>query len=175
HRRSAWILILGHSFVYWVARHTEWSSWGKDLSSSDQASIIWQGRKGIRWSGVLLSAWHAAQELLPDMLLIHARGNDLGKLSSKAPSKCIMHDLGIWWEWFPNTHVIWPTMIPRRSWGMGCNPHKLNQACRGVNREVSHELLKVGGSLGTRTSALVTWTYIGAMQCTYPARALNCF
>ncbi|KAJ7319993.1 hypothetical protein JRQ81_019504, partial [Phrynocephalus forsythii] len=61
--------------------------------------------------------------------------------------KGIVHDMGVWLEWLPNTYVTWSTVIPRRSWGMECDPHKMNHAHIGVNQEDPHELLKVGGSV----------------------------
>ncbi|KAJ7320372.1 hypothetical protein JRQ81_019883, partial [Phrynocephalus forsythii] len=91
--------------------------------------------------------WHAAWERPPDILVIHVGGNDVGKLMNKALINSIVQDLGVWQEQFPNTHMAWSTIIPRRTWEGESDQRRMNHTSRGVNWEVAQELLKAGGSV----------------------------
>ncbi len=72
------VLIVGHSFVKWAERRAE-ASWEPNLGlQSTRVAVAWERRDEMEPA----SACCPSSGLRPDVLVIHAGGNDLGLLRS---------------------------------------------------------------------------------------------
>ncbi|KAJ7335785.1 hypothetical protein JRQ81_013726 [Phrynocephalus forsythii] len=72
------VLIWGHSFIYWAAKHAHRSLWGNNLVLATVVTLEWKGIRSMRWADVLPTARWLAGSMPPDLLLLYAGGNDLG-------------------------------------------------------------------------------------------------
>ncbi|KAJ7341298.1 hypothetical protein JRQ81_005231, partial [Phrynocephalus forsythii] len=135
-RERTKVLIVGHSFIYWAAKYAAWSSRGQHLGLGGAAILEWRGYRGMLWNQVVPTALKLAQERPPDILLIHAGGNDLGHRPGKDLIKATIADLQQWYKRFPEVRMLWSTIVPRRAWGAGIDPQTINRARRGVNQEI---------------------------------------
>ncbi|RXN32640.1 sterile alpha motif domain-containing 3-like protein [Labeo rohita] len=72
--RGKLVLIVGHSFVKWAERRAE-AAWEPHLGLRS-TNVQWYGEGGMKWSQILPVVLSTG--LRPDVLVIHAGGNDLG-------------------------------------------------------------------------------------------------
>lgn len=72
----------------------------------------------------------------PDILIIHARGNDLGIRSSRELIRYIRFDFLRLLSAFPGTIILWSDIVARTVWQEARSVEKLNKACVKVNKEV---------------------------------------
>ncbi|XP_072271235.1 uncharacterized protein [Pyxicephalus adspersus] len=141
------IWILGHSFVYWGARWADMRLNGQQLGlSRDEAKICWIGIPGKQWRRVVPEVYRfASLDRPPNVLLIHAGGNDLGVWSMRE----LMRDIKFDWlrlrEAFPGMVLLWSDIVARLSWRHARSLEKLNRARVKVNKEVGRFLVKIGG------------------------------
>ncbi|XP_054851801.1 uncharacterized protein LOC129340931 [Eublepharis macularius] len=80
------ILICGHSMIFWAAHQARRSWIGSQLGLSRWATIEWQGRRGLRWAGLLPLLFEGRSAPPPHILVVHLGGNDLGLMKGVALS-----------------------------------------------------------------------------------------
>ncbi|XP_060108061.1 keratin, type II cytoskeletal 7-like [Heteronotia binoei] len=136
------ILIAGHSMVFWAAHQARRSPIGSQLGLSKWAVVEWQGRRGLRWSGLLPLLFRGRTGPPPHILVIHLGGNDLGLLKGKALSLQAMEDLRSRW---PEVLILWSAILPRRVWRAAWDPVGIDRARRKANRAIKKALC---GGLG---------------------------
>lgn len=79
------IWILGHAYVAWGAKRADVRPNGRQLGfPKDVALVRWIRAPGMSWSRVMAQVHQFARlDRVPDILLVHARGYDLGLSSMR--------------------------------------------------------------------------------------------
>ena len=135
-------MIVGHSYVYWAARYAASTAWGSDLGLGAQASIEWNGVRGMQW--VQFGRLTNFGNTPPDILVVHLGGNDLPRFPGKALIVYILRDLSRLHLTYPAMRILWSTIVPRINWRGARDADKVNKARRQVNREVCR-CIRIGG------------------------------
>ena len=94
-------MIIGHSYVYWVAHYVASSLWGNDLGLGAHAFISWKGMCGMQW--LQFGRMASFGNTPPDILVVHLGGNDLPRVPGKALTLDILRDLN-------RQHTLYPAM-----------------------------------------------------------------
>ncbi|XP_077148219.1 uncharacterized protein LOC143808926 [Ranitomeya variabilis] len=141
------IWILGHSYVYWGAQRADRRTGGRQLGMARNGAVIrWLGYRGLTWGRVLHEFFRAVNLYgVPDILVLHAGGNDLGAISGKGLSAKIRTDIRQLGLAFPNLRLVWSDMVPRKNWRGARSVKKINKARITVNKEVSKFVSRNGG------------------------------
>ncbi|XP_054846595.1 uncharacterized protein LOC129337113 [Eublepharis macularius] len=128
------ILICGHSMAFWAAHQARRSWIGSQLGLSRWATIEWQGRRGLRWAGLLPLLFEGRSAPPPHILVVHLGGNDLGLMKGVALSWQARDDfLEIRRRW-PGVLIFWSAMLPRRVWREALDHRAIERARRMTNR-----------------------------------------
>ncbi|XP_040203635.1 uncharacterized protein LOC120935648 [Rana temporaria] len=141
------VWILGHSYVVRGEKRAEARPSGRQLGISRQeARVRWLGVPGMLWSRVVpeVHKW-ARLDRPPEVLVIHAGGNDLGVRSMLEIARDIKFDFQRLRLSFPETVVVWSDMVARTSWRMARSVDAVNRARRKLNRNVGRFVLRNGG------------------------------
>lgn len=111
---------------------------GRQLGfSRDQVQVRWLGKGGLLWGGVLSEVHRFVRlDRAPDILLVHAGGNDLGKRPFRDLIRDIKFDFLRLWALFPGLICIWSDIVPRLFWRGARSPERLNKARIKVNRAI---------------------------------------
>lgn len=77
-RRVVWII--GHSFIFWTQRRASSRIYSEFLDLDPNLfSICWHGKRGMVWGEFLTELGSMAYSYpLPNILIIHLGGNDIG-------------------------------------------------------------------------------------------------
>ena len=81
----------------------------------------------------------------PDVLVIHAGGNDFGVRKIRALITDIKADFERLRAAFPGTVLVWSEIVARTQWRKARSVTKLNRARTRVNRVVGKFLARLGG------------------------------
>ncbi|CAJ0940127.1 unnamed protein product [Ranitomeya imitator] len=141
------IWIVGHSYVYWGARRADVRRDGRQLGFSKEVAVVrWLGFRGLGWNEVLKEVHNNARlDRIPDILVLHVGGNDLGIRPCLELIRDIKHDLLRLWASFGDVLVVWSDIVPRRCWRHARSADKVNKARIKVNRAVAKFVVKNGG------------------------------
>ena len=120
------ILVISYSYLFWVACYAVKLAWGCNLGLGAKAQIEWRGQRGMLWCQFCRAA--AFDSWPPDVLLIHLRGNDLAKCSSKSLILDITCDLRWLKVKYSAMQIIWSTIIPQLECRVVCPPQCINMA-----------------------------------------------
>ncbi|XP_040176798.1 polysialoglycoprotein-like [Rana temporaria] len=157
------VWIMGHSYVVRGARRADDRPTGRQLGISRQeASVRWLGVPGMLWSKVVPEVHKFAQlDRPPEVLVIHAGGNDLGVRSMMEIARDIKFDFQRIRMSFPDTIVVWSDMVARSTWRMARSVEGVNRARRKINRNVGRFVLRNGGLVVRHPELEVdTWRYL---------------
>lgn len=132
-------MIVGHSFVKWAERRAE-ASWEPNLGLQS-TRVQWLGKGGMRWSQLLPAVLSSG--LRPDVLVIHAGGNDLGLLRSLDLLSSMKEDVSALQK-ITNATVIFSGITERCVWRWGEGP-KMNKARKFINSAMAHYMADTGG------------------------------
>ncbi|XP_029432277.1 uncharacterized protein LOC115075728 isoform X3 [Rhinatrema bivittatum] len=109
----AWIV--GYSFIHRAQRRALKRPYGEDLELERLGwQLAWYSRRGMLWDDLLpfiqerMDMWG-----IPNILLIHLGGNDVGSQSCRALLTCIKKDLAQIMIWWPQVRVGWSDIIVR--------------------------------------------------------------
>ncbi|XP_051795948.1 uncharacterized protein LOC127531194 [Acanthochromis polyacanthus] len=136
------VWIIGSSYIQ-RAEDTAPKEFGANLGLN--ARVHWFGKGGLRWSGVIPRFYaELAQQSPPDVLVVHAGGNDLGLVSPMEHAANIQADLVHLHKAFPSMAIVFSAdeNTRRRYW----KPVKINADRKIVNRYIS----KTAGSFAGR-------------------------
>ncbi|XP_054826926.1 uncharacterized protein LOC129336105 isoform X1 [Eublepharis macularius] len=139
-REKQRILICGHSMVFWAAHQARRTRIGSQLGLSDWARVEWQGRRGLRWPGLLPLLFGRRSGLPPHVLVIHLGGNDLGLMQGRALSLQVKQDLQFILRRWPGVLIIWSAMLPRRVWREALHRPAIERARMKANRAIQKAL-----------------------------------
>lgn len=89
--------------------------------------------------------FHVALDRPPDVLVVHAGGNDMGLRSSREIVRDIKVDFLRLWSMFPGLVLVWSDMIARKDWRQARSVEKINKARVKLNKEVGRFVRRNGG------------------------------
>ena len=141
--RVSKIWIIGDSYV----RRGEEASheFGKNFGLN--ANVQWFGKGGMRWSGVLPHFYaELATQSPPDILVLHAGGNDLGLMSSQELVSVMQRDLMQLHAEFPSMKIAFSCINERQEWRNG-KPWKVNNDRKIINSCMRNNIGSLGGEV----------------------------
>lgn len=143
--RLVWIV--GHSYVCWGGRRGDVRPDGRQLGiSRREAYIRWLGRPGMLWGRVMGEVERYVRlDRLPDVLVIHAGGNDLGVRSVRDLMADIKADFMKLRETLPGTLVVWSDIVARTTWRWARSMASINKTRIRVNKVVGRFVRQNGG------------------------------
>ncbi|XP_029461829.1 uncharacterized protein LOC115093754 [Rhinatrema bivittatum] len=111
--KCAWIM--GHSFIHRAQRRAMKRPYGEHLELDPLGwSVAWFSRRGMEWDEFLQFVVQRIDLLgVPDMLLVHLGGNDVGKKTCRHLLTCIKKDLAQVWIRWPTVRLGWSDIIVR--------------------------------------------------------------
>nr|XP_032648707.1 uncharacterized protein LOC116832222 isoform X1 [Chelonoidis abingdonii] len=134
------IWICGHSVILVTKRRASTHPHGLQLGfPSSSAFLYWHGIQAMLWDQ-LLPLLHEIYYLrsFPSIIVIHLGENDLVQHTSMSLIVKMKNDLGILRRAFPDAHIIWSSLLPRRFWKGAEKPVSIEKARKGINREMFH-------------------------------------
>ena len=147
--------VIGHSYAFWAAKHSESRSYSTNLGlDSNSFLVLWSGVRGLRWRQVwdhlsyLSTIWPA-----PQILVMHAGANDLGKFGTWDLLCEMKRDLNLIKLMFPSAVLAFSEMIPRLLWSPLSGLFYLDKIRRRLNRTM-HSFLTTAGGVSFRHSEL---------------------
>lgn len=132
--------------VFWAAHQAKRSAIGTQLGLSRWATVEWQGRRGLRWPGLLPLLFEGRKGPPPHILVLHLGGNDLGLVKGKALTLQALEDFRVIHQRWPGVHIVWSAMLPRRVWREALDAKAIERARKKANWEVGRTLLGGPGS-----------------------------
>ncbi|XP_075047299.1 uncharacterized protein LOC142107394 [Mixophyes fleayi] len=141
--RTISVWFFGHSFIFWAGMHQFAGCCPWVPANSD---IIWIGHRGMRWRQFLsvLSCEIAARGV-PDILVVHLGGNDIGQMKSLELIINIRDDILTASEYWPSIKFCWSYIVPRRTWRSDLPPTAISSVVRKVNQVASKIFRQAGG------------------------------
>ncbi|XP_066438243.1 serine/arginine repetitive matrix protein 4-like [Eleutherodactylus coqui] len=137
--------IVGHSYVYWAQRRAAVRPLGSDLSLPG-TPVTWHGVRGLRWPDML--------KLITDIsrsnprrviLVIHAGGNDLGKMKTRDLLAIMKQDILRFRSCFQEVIIVWYDIVARRYWRGARNVEAIEKVRKLVNMKMSQFVQSIGG------------------------------
>ncbi|XP_073695243.1 uncharacterized protein [Garra rufa] len=138
-QREKVVWIVGHSYVTWAERRAE-VAWEPNLGLQN-SSVQWLGEEGMRWSQLLDVV--VSTGLRPDVLVIHAGGNDLGLVRSVDLLSSMKKDISALQD-ITGAKVIFSGITERRVWKWAEGP-KMNKARKFINSVMAKHMADTGG------------------------------
>ena len=138
------IWILGDSYIR-RGEEAARKSLGPNLGLD--AHVRWFGRGGLRWHGVLPFFSQALQgRTVPDVLLIHCGGNDLGLIKSIDLVAEMKQDLCNLHRQYTQMRIIFSAISQRPRWRYA-DPKKIQGSRVFVNNVMASFVLGISGSV----------------------------
>ncbi|CAI5784977.1 Hypothetical predicted protein [Podarcis lilfordi] len=139
------VLIAGHSIVLGASHRAKYYSPGADFGLSPVASVQWLGKINLKWSQLLPTIFQdGVVWQKPDMVVLHAGGNDLGLMPYNNLLKKVIEDLEEIRQRWPGVVILWSNILPRRSW---INMPIMKLLCKKrkqFNRQMRRALIATG-------------------------------
>ncbi|XP_069840730.1 nuclear factor 7, ovary-like isoform X1 [Dendropsophus ebraccatus] len=143
------VWIVGHSYVNWAARLAAKHSDGLLLGlPKEKCTVKWFGREDLQWKQLHRFINEIAEgSAPPDVIVVHAGGNDLGRLKSLQLITDIWVELGIWLARWPEVVVMWSCIVPRRRWRYAESMQAIERCRKKVNKAAGDFVLARGGAV----------------------------
>lgn len=128
----------------------------------EEATLHWIGVPGLMWSRVIPEIErYVALDRPPQVVLVHAGGNDLGNRASRELIRDIKYDFLRLRMTYPDTVFVWSEVVARTRWRLARSVEALNKARKKVNRAVSKFVGRNGGLFVRHPELEVdTWRYL---------------
>ncbi|XP_033759311.1 uncharacterized protein LOC117341555, partial [Pecten maximus] len=141
------IWIVGSSLVKRAFLHARRSFEGSQLGLSRyHASVWWQGKGGLRWRELEPFIRHLLTvEDIPQILVIHCGGNDIGQCVSCGLRHAIVKTLHKLMQLLPDTIFVWSQILPRLEWRNEIVHEAVERVRPRVNSKVASYLTGLGG------------------------------
>ena len=135
------VWILGSSIIRWAAHAALISEGGPDFNLFEIGTVRWIGRGGMRWCHFFqkITELHASCTCVPQILIIHLGGNDLGRLSLYQLNLLITSATNFVHQHWPTTRIALSAILPRRSY-VGARG---NKAMDGVRKAINRHRKKI--------------------------------
>ncbi|XP_066446921.1 uncharacterized protein [Eleutherodactylus coqui] len=143
---SNWtVWVLGHSYIYWAENRARARPMGAHLGQMD-VCVQWHGIRGLKWTGLLHEVLQVSRRS-PDrvVLVIHAGGNDLGKMKVGELLTLMKEDLCRFKKFFNKVILVWSDIVARRFWREARDMEAIERARRNVNFKMSRFVQSIGG------------------------------
>ncbi|KAL3972487.1 polyhomeotic-like protein 3 [Sarotherodon galilaeus] len=138
------IYIIGDSYIRLVEAQAR-EIIGTNLGLDEQ--VQWFGKGGMVWQNLIPFLFQCLRgRAIPDVLLIHCGGNDLGNVKSIRLVAAIKQDLRDLHQQFPQMKIIFSAITQRCQWRR-VNPKKVDKARRFVNSLMTTFILPVCGCI----------------------------
>lgn len=119
------------------------------------------GFRGLKWDMIRTQFQQGVRRWgVPDVLLLHAGGNDIGSFPMRNLIKCMKQDMLCFWDAYPRLLLIWSEIIQRKKWRGAVSRSALNRARVKINKAVS-KFVRLNGGLVVRHCVLEGLEYIG--------------
>ncbi|XP_041443973.1 uncharacterized protein LOC121402113 [Xenopus laevis] len=141
------IWMVGHSFISRAQERSKVRPNGQQLGFlEEQATVRWLGVGGLCWEEVVPMIIQEARRVgPPNIILVHAGGNDLARCPMKQLTKNIKRDFVRLWSIFPGVCLLWSEILPRKKW-RGARSHGAVDSARiKINKAVSKFVQGQGG------------------------------
>lgn len=155
----ALVWILWHSYVYWGAKGAEkWRSGRQIGIRREEAVVRWIGVRGLVWSRFLVEyQMYVHFDGHPDILVIHAGGNDIGVRASREIIRDIKLDMLRVMASHSGVVIVWSDIVARTKWRQARLVDRLNKARIKINKAVG-KFVKRNGGVVVRHTTLETNT-----------------
>ncbi|XP_041438197.1 translation initiation factor IF-2-like isoform X3 [Xenopus laevis] len=145
--RRCMVWVMGHSYIFWAEQRAGLREKGRRFwLPADAVEVQWHGKRGLSW--LQIRAWiedKFRQEGPPDVLVLHAGGNDVGKIPMRDLIGRMKQDLVRIRAMAPRLVVIWSQIVPRLVW-RGARDLKAVQRTRAkINAAMTKFVHKAGG------------------------------
>ncbi|XP_066450911.1 uncharacterized protein [Eleutherodactylus coqui] len=139
---SVWVI--GHSYIYWAERRARNRPIGGNLGLN--IPVHWQGIRGLQWPRLLqevlrISSWENDKVIL----VIHAGGNDLGKIKVAELISLMKEDIYRFKQFFKRMIIVWSDIVARRIWREARDNEAIERVRRTVNFRISKHVQALGG------------------------------
>ncbi|XP_066462343.1 uncharacterized protein [Eleutherodactylus coqui] len=142
---SDWtVWVVGHSYVYWAEKRARNRPIGVNLGLNVQ--VRWRGIRGLQWPRLLqevlkISSWKNDRVIL----VIHAGGNDLGKIKVAELIALMKADIFRFKEFFKRVIIVWSDIVARRIWREARDNEAIERVRKTVNFRISKHVRALGG------------------------------
>ena len=82
---------------------------------------------------------------VPDYMVLHCGGNDIGKHALKSLRIVIFELFQFITRKFPQTKVIWSQILPRSQWRYSSDSIAMNRCRNRLNNFAAHKIVQSGG------------------------------
>ncbi|XP_066440624.1 uncharacterized protein [Eleutherodactylus coqui] len=139
---SVWVI--GHSYIYWAERRARDRPIGGNLGLN--VPVHWRGIRGLQWPRLLqevmrISSWENDKVIL----VIHAGGNDLGKIKVAELISLMKEDIFRFKLFFKRMVIVWSDIVARRIWREARDNEAIERVRRTVNFRISKHVQALGG------------------------------
>ncbi|XP_066444900.1 uncharacterized protein [Eleutherodactylus coqui] len=142
---SDWtVWVVGHSYVYWAEKRARNRPIGVNLGLN--VPVRWLGIRGLQWPRLLqevlkISSWKNDRVIL----VIHAGGNDLGKIKVAELIALMKADIFRFKEFFKRVIIVWSDIVARRIWREARDNEAIERVRKTVNFRISKHVRALGG------------------------------
>ncbi|XP_035003151.2 uncharacterized protein LOC118101452 [Hippoglossus stenolepis] len=138
------IWIIGSSYIH-RGEKASFDCFGQNFGLN--AKVEWFGKGGLRWSGVLPRFYsELSTQSPPDILVVHAGGNDLGLVPAKKLGVEITRGLMQLHKDCPSMRILFSCINERQAWRYG-EPRVINGDRRTVNQLMTRAVHHFGGEV----------------------------
>ncbi|KAK2852898.1 hypothetical protein Q7C36_008099 [Tachysurus vachellii] len=144
--KNVWIC--GHSLVFWAEKRATSPEIGMQLGMDpNTVRIWWKGVQGMIWQQLLPQLLQLKDNWpKPDVILIHLGGNDIGKMTPETFVLAVKKDLVSLKSIFPECHLVWSDILPRKSWRHSNDSTAVNNMRQAINKTIRGIMAELGGS-----------------------------
>lgn len=148
------IWIVGSSLIIKAHRHVKQRPMGDDLALFYRygKKVIWVGNSGLHFDCVInlcqaLRNYYVISMGLnvPNYLLVHAGGNDIGRVPTQWLRRYICSVLNYLINFFPGTSIVWSCILPRLKWRYSDDTAAMERSRTRINRAVIQFVVSHGG------------------------------
>ncbi|OCU00039.1 hypothetical protein XELAEV_18005821mg [Xenopus laevis] len=112
----------------------------------DQVNIRWFGIGGLLWPGVMDKAFSlSAAEGHPNVLVLHAGGNDMGVMSQRDLVRTMKQDVDKLRSFFQGVVIVWSEMVGRLVWRWARDREAMERSRQKLNKLLSAFIRHSGG------------------------------
>ncbi|KAF7249068.1 Plant intracellular Ras-group-related LRR protein 8 [Varanus komodoensis] len=140
------IWICGNSVILASKKRAKSHPDGLQLGiSTSRAHVYWHGIQAMRWEQ-LMPLLHEIYHLRssPSVIIIHVGEDDLLPKNNVSLIISMKNDLAILRRAFPDTIIVWSSLLPRRFWKKGQEPEHMDKIQKHINRKMVEYCNEIG-------------------------------
>lgn len=145
--------MVGSSLIVKAHNHVKGRPMGSDLALFNRYGIkvVWAGSSGLHSENIInlcqaIKNYSLSDGLnMPQYILVHAGGNDIGRIPTHTLRKYICSTLDCLQRSFPGTYIVWSCILPRIKWRYSDDTAAMEGARARINRAVIQSVVVKGG------------------------------